>query len=818
MELLAPAGTREGFYAVLAQKPDVIYLGAGGLNARSAEAQFSLDDLPTLVREAAEQGTKIHFTLNVLIKDEEMEQALAIAQIAYEAGVAAFIVQDKGLMLALRRHFPDLVIHASTQCSVGTKEQIRELAELTVQRVVLARELTLEQIASLTDYAHQLGIEVEVFTHGATCMCVSGQCHMSFGIGGRSANHGECAQPCRRRYQIWQGEQLWRDFSATLSPKDLSYFPYLRELEEIGVDSLKIEGRLRNKEYQAQVTAIFMTALEEIHRGLPLAEIINADRERKLEIAFNRGGAFQAAFLKNRRDAGFLSPEQVNHQGYYLGSVSRFAPQKGSFYYTREEADYLPAAGSQISLKDISGKTVATAPVGLIRQTTSREVECKGFHPRILRQLRQPLTVWQQKQPHVSEETLRKAAAPQKQALHMTLRKADDHQHETNPTYILELRTTHRTLSFSSLDMTRPPQPTGSRIELARLKKQMAKLGNTPYELASFRVAFPAEEAPTWRISDLNALRREALEKLERQAPAERPSLAAGRVIPSLQPAEAVSCPAETRGAIKKILYLPHFQAGDDLTGINGRADELIVLPLEELALVYQQDASLTTIKEAFVDARPGAFLPLLKAWSLDRSIAATLLDLSQAGLAGIVSATTGSQELVRNVLAAVTSPHLQESLRNLSHFLWQGGQVINRKTFQFLADRGYRGIMLSPELSESEQTALAVACQDAAAEPILFSYGRLEAMFTRFCPLGYSQGVSGCGLCRRERNFRLVDEAGLSFPLTPKAYADCSLQIWDHQVRQIKLQAQGIRAFQFWDEKPTDMRAIVDHLSADTE
>lgn len=156
MEVLAPVGSKEGFQAVLKQKPDVIYLGAGDMNARSSEAQLSLEDLPQLVADARKQGVKIYFTLNILVKDSEFARALEIADLARQAGVSAFIVQDKGLMRLLHEHFPDIVLHASTQCSVGTRKQIRELLALHVRRVVLARELSLDEIRDLSDYALSL--------------------------------------------------------------------------------------------------------------------------------------------------------------------------------------------------------------------------------------------------------------------------------------------------------------------------------------------------------------------------------------------------------------------------------------------------------------------------------------------------------------------------------------------------------------------------------------------------------------------------------------------------------------------------------------
>ena len=829
MEVLAPMGTKEGFQAVLKQKPDVIYLGAGDMNARSSEAQLPLEELPQLVAEARKQGVKVYFTLNILVKDSEFARALEIASFARQAGVSAFIVQDKGLMRLLYEHFPDIVLHASTQCSVGTREQIRELLALHVRRVVLARELSLEEIRDLSDYAHALGIEVEVFTHGATCMSVSGQCHMSFCIGGRSANRGCCAQPCRKSYSLLREGKVVRERAAWLSPKDLSYFPYLKELAEIPVDALKIEGRLRSSEYQAQVTAIIKTALEEISKDLPDQDIFTRERQRNLEIAFNRGGSFQAAFLKKQRSADFLSPERVNHWGYFLGEVRRIKAPQGVLLYSPRENTYLPAAGSQISLKNEVGKTVASAPVGVVQRSSAApkaeksheaEIELRGFHPRILASLHLPLTVWQQKQPDVPEEAQRRDAR-MPLSLHLS---------KKGSAFILRLKSSDKELSFSSEELPSAPKETPGPLTLSRLEEQLAKLGDSPYVLSHFSTDLAPEEAPHWRISAINAFRRAALEKFLQvpETPSEtsaNPPHASGKTLamPALKvetmqreastqqtpaatpqdsgkaPEESLKVPgvhfpgsslsfstAKTRPTpIKRILNFPNYQAGASLQGLSGKEDELIVLPLEELYLCAgkAETGGLKHVRKDLGDARLGAYLSPLGAWSCPGSPGEAISALARQGLTALVSSTSGTAELK------------EELGLDLDLFLWQGGQVTNSKSYAYFAERGYCGIMLSPELTLQEQSDLAERFQDSPTRPIILCQGPLEAMFTRFCPIGFSQA---CGLCRKGASYQLQDEEGRHFPLTPKLNADCSLQIWDSRSLLQQPSLDCIRAYIF--------------------
>lgn len=829
MEVLAPVGTKEGFQAVLKQKPDVIYLGAGDMNARSSEAQLPLEELPQLVAEARKQGVKIYFTLNILVKDSEFARALEIASFARQAGVAAFIVQDKGLMRLLYEHFPDIVLHASTQCSVGTREQIRELLALHVSRVVLARELSLEEIRDLSGYAHALGIEVEVFTHGATCMSVSGQCHMSFCIGGRSANRGCCAQPCRKSYSLLREGKVVRERAAWLSPKDLSYFPYLKELAEIPVDALKIEGRLRSSEYQAQVTAIIKTALEEIAKDLPDRDIFTHDRQRNLEIAFNRGGSFQAAFLKKQRSADFLSPERVNHWGYFLGEVRRIKAPQGVLLYSPRENTYLPAAGSQISLKNEAGKTVASAPVGVVQRSSAApkaeksheaEIELRGFHPRILASLHLPLTVWQQKQPDVPEEAQRRDAR-MPLSLHLS---------KKGSAFILRLKSSDKEISFSSEELPSAPEETPGTLTLSRIEEQLAKLGDSPYVLSHFSTDLAPEEAPHWRISTINAFRRAALEKFLQvpETPSEtsaNPPHASGKTLampalkvetmqreastqqtPAATPQDSGKAPeeslkvtgvhfpgsslsfstAKTRPTpIKRILNFPNYQAGASLQGLSGKEDELIVLPLEELYLCAgkAETGGLKHFRKDLGDARLGAYLSPLGAWPCPGSPGEAISALARQGLTALVSSTSGTAELK------------EELGLDLDLFLWQGGQVTNSKSYAYFAERGYRGVMLSPELTPQEQGDLAERFQDSPTRPIILCQGPLEAMFTRFCPIGFSQA---CGLCRKGASYQLQDEEGRHFPLTPKLNADCSLQIWDSRSLLQQPSFDCIRAYTF--------------------
>ena len=277
-ELLAPASVLTLKTAVQSGA-DAVYLGGSGFGARSYAENFDNDALPAAVDYCHLRGVKVHLTLNTLIGDREFKNVLKLARYAAEIGTDAFIVQDLGLAAKIRDF--GVPLHASTQLTVHNTEGAMLMKELGFKRVVLSREMKIGEIA---DVVRSCGIETEIFVHGALCMCYSGQCLMSSIIGGRSGNRGKCAQPCRLPYTILKnGKEISRGYY--LSPKDLSLSENIKDILRTGVTSLKIEGRMKGKEYVAAAVSTFADLLKSEK---------NADKQQidLLKNAFSRGGTF----------------------------------------------------------------------------------------------------------------------------------------------------------------------------------------------------------------------------------------------------------------------------------------------------------------------------------------------------------------------------------------------------------------------------------------------------------------------------------------------------------------------------------------------
>ena len=289
-ELLAPAGSYESFEAALGAGADAVYVGGAAFGARAYAQNFGKEELLTAIRTAHIHGKKLYLTVNTLLKNRELkEQLFDYLKPYYEAGLDAVIVQDMGVLRFIRRNFPGLPIHASTQMTVTGPEGMKFLEQQGLSRVVTARELSLQEIRAMHEASP---IEIEAFIHGALCYSFSGQCLMSSLLGGRSGNRGRCAQPCRLPYRTGlHPQKLEGDQVCPLSLKDICTIDILPEILEAGVMSLKIEGRMKQPRYTAGVTEIYRKYLDlYLENGPEKYQVEEGDRQFLLDI-FNRGGS-----------------------------------------------------------------------------------------------------------------------------------------------------------------------------------------------------------------------------------------------------------------------------------------------------------------------------------------------------------------------------------------------------------------------------------------------------------------------------------------------------------------------------------------------
>lgn len=324
IELLAPAGSMESLHAAVQNGADAIYLGGAKFSARAYASNFDKENMIKAVEYCHLYNVKIYVTVNTLLKESEIIEALEYVKFLYEIGVDALIIQDTGLTELIRRNIPDFEIHASTQMTTHNEEGTLFLKNAGFSRIVLSRELSLKEIEYISK---NLGVETEIFVHGALCICYSGQCLMSSMIGGRSGNRGRCAQPCRLPYDIINKTSGKMKKGYVLSPKDICNIENVKEIIEASVSSLKIEGRMKRPEYVAGVVSSYRKAIDAAYKGLGVEdrdlEKYSVEEERRsLLQLFNREG-FSKAYMYGNVGKDMMAYNFPKNTGISLGKVNR---------------------------------------------------------------------------------------------------------------------------------------------------------------------------------------------------------------------------------------------------------------------------------------------------------------------------------------------------------------------------------------------------------------------------------------------------------------------------------------------------------------
>ncbi len=348
-ELLAPAGSPEAFRAAIAAGADAVYLSGKRFGARKFAANFSDEEIEESVIFAHARGVRVYVTVNTLIHDREIAGTVEYLIWLYSIGVDAVLIQDIGIAALAREIIPDLVIHASTQMTIHNADGVRWAAEQGFSRVVLARELSLDEVERIAHDTKDTGVGLEVFAHGALCYGYSGQCLLSSVIGGRSGNRGMCAQPCRKPYTLVSAttdtygrpekiQPLPSRGQYLLSPKDLCTYRHLPALVASPIASLKIEGRMKSPAYVAVVVAAYRRALDAIASGATPPP----DEMNNLLLAFNRG--FTSGYIFGDRHQALMGRNAPDNRGLYIGRVSRY-DAKTRTASIRIENDIFPKPG-----------------------------------------------------------------------------------------------------------------------------------------------------------------------------------------------------------------------------------------------------------------------------------------------------------------------------------------------------------------------------------------------------------------------------------------------------------------------------------------
>lgn len=485
IEILAPAGSYESFHAAIVAGADAVYAGGPKFGARAFAENFTEAQLLNAIDYAHLHQRKFYLTVNTLLKDYEIEQLPEYLEPLYQRGLDAVIVQDMGVLNVVRQYFPDMDIHASTQMMVTGVNGAQFLKENGAVRVVPAREISLEEVRNIKSVT---GMEMECFVHGALCYCYSGQCLLSSLIGGRSGNRGQCAQPCRLPYTV-DGEKGY-----LLSLKDICTLDIIPDLIEAGIDSFKIEGRMKRPEYVAGVTSIYRKYVD-LYLKNPQKPYLVDDKDKEMLMdLFNRGG-FHTGYYKQKNGRNMITIQKPNHIGVKAGDV---LSQKGREVQMRALTDI--TAGDLIEFKNetqryTTGKSckqgeviTILAPKGM--RLPAGEVLYRVQSPELLNTLEIMYSKGK-----VIEKLYGYISMEAGKAAKLVVCKDE---------YSVEVESEQQVEAASS----RP-------LDEERIKKQLRKTGNTEFAFDMLDVELHGEVFLP--MQQLNEMRRKALEELEKK-------------------------------------------------------------------------------------------------------------------------------------------------------------------------------------------------------------------------------------------------------------------------------------------------------------
>jgi len=529
-ELLAPAGNWDALRAAAANGADAVYFGVESFNARMRAANFQVQELPAIVEWLHQRGVKAYLTLNVLVFSDELEQAGTLLLAAAAAGVDALIVQDIGVARLASALAPGLAVHASTQMSITSAAGVAQAVALGCRQVVLARELSLRDLQRIQAQLRERGLAVplEVFVHGALCVAYSGQCLTSEALGQRSANRGECAQACRLPYQlVVDGEPLDLDNQRyLLSPQDLAAWDLVPQLAELGIASLKIEGRLKEASYVAVVTDAYRRSLDQWQEGQP-AESLSSSQRRSLELSFSRG--LSSGWLAGIDHRRLVHGRWSKKRGPLIGSLQEL--ESGGWCVLRTTETLNPGDGlvfealgadPLVPPQEVGGRVMAVHTRG-----PGVQVVRLGPGRLPLAELAPGSPCWLTSDPAVEREGQRLARQPAPERPRQLKLRVQGRLDEpllisvlSAPPLAAEPLEQLLVRSVIPLEQAR-----GAGLDRMRLQAQLGRLGGTGWVLGELQVQLDGELFLP--LAELNRLRRQLVHQLAGQLERYRPAVKA---------------------------------------------------------------------------------------------------------------------------------------------------------------------------------------------------------------------------------------------------------------------------------------------------
>jgi len=727
IELLAPAGNFESLVAAVQNGADAVYFGGDKFNARINSENFQNEELAKAIQYAKLRNVKTHLTLNILIKDKEFKEAMNLVDFAYLNGIDAIIVQDLGLAKAIIKKYPNLEVHASTQTTTYNKETIEQLEKIGFKRAVLSRELNIEEIKNIVQNTN---LEIEIFIHGALCICYSGQCLMSSLIGGRSGNRGKCAGTCRLPFELLEENQTVQK-GYLLSSKDVCTLDFLPEIIKTGISSLKIEGRMKSPEYVSVVTSIYRKYLDLAQSEKPY--VVEAQDKEKLMQIFNRGG-FSTGYLKGKLGRDMMFIKKTNHIGIEIGKVISYNKQKG---HIKLKLDKELNLGDSICIKDSSCKISE-----LMKNNQNIKNAAKGEFVTIGR-LKGPIksgdTIYKTVSIKMKNEILQKNTKENvKRNIEVTVNAI-----EKEPLEIIfkDVKTNIKIIKKG--EIIKKAEKLGTDKE--RICEQLQKTGNTIFNIE--KIETNINEKIFIPIKEINELRRIALEELEKEI---IKTFKRNKVV-ATQEEKTVSKNLKTNMQVGLLLNNIKKQ---DYSKIQG-ADR-IYLPIN---LLFNPNIK-EEIDQIFKNYKTYIFLTSV--------IKGKYYELVK-----------NKMEEYKNKAEGIVVSNLSQinMIQDKKMFANYTLNIANNNTIKLLEQLNFEQITISPEMDKETISAL-----DSNIPKELIVYGRTLLMTSEYCPIG--TGIKCPGICKN-KEFYLKDRMGFKFPIITNPI-NCNSMIYNSKITSI--------------------------------
>ena len=820
IELLSPIGDFDCLKAAVQNGADSVYFGGSLFNARYNAHNFDADELKQAIQYAKLRNVKVDFTLNTLIKNNEFADAVELANYVYSLGVDAIIVQDLGLARYLIKNFPDLPIHASTQMTIHNLHGVKELEELGFKRAVLSRELSLDEIQYI---CKNTNIEIETFIHGALCISYSGQCLFSSSIGARSGNRGKCAQPCRLPYKLFstnnQKQKLNQNKSDTnnsincnnndndnnsnncnnnsnynnhnncnnnsndicldsgylLSPRDLCGLNYIPQLINAGVSCLKIEGRMKSPEYVATVTKIYRKYIDLAYSQKDY--IIDQNDIDELMQVFNRGG-FSSANFESTPNRNYVFKEKPNNIGIYIGNVSKLNKEKGLVRLTLKNNVQI---GDKISFEKEEHKYTISELMcnnNNLREANTGDTVVIGRMKGNLHLGDKVYKLTDAVKSKKIDEFIQKENKKIPLSAHIIVKKGVPLSLEV--TSCDKENGNYFSMSAKSVIDILPIDAITNPISEDRIKEQLCKTTNSQFEFKYIKVDLD-DNTYVPKISYINQLRRECLEKLEEQAiqrfSRDKKNIELSSINSSINN-------IAQNNSNKSIIIQNNLcknniiQNNSDISvtgsNITNNENSKICLLLNELDLDYDY-SKISNVDNIYVPLKyfkNKQYWEIIKTLSRNNNLYIYLPTVLKDNfrnfyfndIDAIIKKYKIKGLICSNLSCINYFSNLKGKLDLVANYTFN---VFNNYTINELAEIGIKRVVLSPELDESN---LKNITNNSIIPTEVLVYGKLVLMNIGYCLLGSSNlCYPRCDMkCKENSKFYLKDRLNMNFRLIP--------------------------------------------------